>query len=117
MQMADILVSPRKDGKNTPLKIYSYLRSGKPIVATNILTHTQVLNDEVAMLTENNAEAFGAGTLELINDPARQQQLAANAMRLSHEKYSYEAYLSKTAKVYEYVAQALTASNHSPVVS
>lgn len=50
----------RKDGKNTPLKIYSYLRSGKPIVATNILTHTQVLNDEVAVLTDNNAEAFGA---------------------------------------------------------
>src|SRR5690606_29288584 len=30
----DILVSPRIRGTNTPLKIYSYLRSGKPIVAT-----------------------------------------------------------------------------------
>ena len=46
----DVLVSPRIRGTNTPLKIYSYLRSGKPIVATNLLTHTQVLTPEVARL-------------------------------------------------------------------
>ena len=40
----DILVSPRISGTNTPLKIYSYLRSGRPIVATNLHTHTQVLS-------------------------------------------------------------------------
>ena len=43
---ADILRPPRIRGTNTPLKIYSYLRSGKPIVATNLLTHTQVLTPE-----------------------------------------------------------------------
>ena len=48
---ADVLVSPRSRGTNTPLKIYQYLRSGKPIVATRLLTHTQVLSDETAMLT------------------------------------------------------------------
>ena len=31
---SDVLVSPRSRGTNTPLKIYQYLRSGKPIVAT-----------------------------------------------------------------------------------
>jgi glycosyltransferase involved in cell wall biosynthesis len=107
MQLADILVSPRKDGKNTPLKIYSYLKSGKPIVATNILTHTQVLNDDVAMLTENNAEAFAEGTLKLIKDKKLQKRLIVNALRLSEEKYSYDAYLQKTAKVYQYVENSL----------
>ena len=48
---ADVLVSPRSRGTNTPLKIYQYLRSGKPIVATRLLTHTQVLDDETAILT------------------------------------------------------------------
>ena len=47
----DVLVSPRSRGTNTPLKIYQYLRSGKPIVATRLLTHTQVLSDETAILT------------------------------------------------------------------
>jgi glycosyltransferase involved in cell wall biosynthesis len=107
MKCADILVSPRKDGKNTPLKIYSYLQSGKPIVATNILTHTQVLNDDVALLTENNAEAFAKGTLTLIKDKALRTTLAANALRLSEEKYSYDVYLKKTTTVYQYVENSL----------
>ena len=107
-ELADILVSPRKDGKNTPLKIYSYLKSGKPIVATNILTHTQVLTPDVAVLTNNNAEAFAEGTLKLIKDKNLGQQLVANALRLSEEKYSYEAYLEKTDQVYQYVQDSLT---------
>ena len=111
MRLADILVSPRKDGKNTPLKIYSYLKSGKPIVATNILTHTQALNHDVAMLTENDPEAFAEGTLKLITDPKLRQQLATNALRLSEEKYSYHAYLEKTAQVYQYVETALPKKN------
>ena len=48
LEAADVLVSPRSRGKNTPLKIYQYLRAGRPIVATNLLTHTQVLDAEVA---------------------------------------------------------------------
>ena len=106
-QIADILVSPRKEGKNTPLKIYSYLKSGKPIVATNILTHTQALTPDVAVLTDNNAEAFAEGTLRLINDRALGQRLVANAMKLSDEKYSYDAYLQKTDQVYKFVEKSI----------
>src|SRR5439155_8731179 len=47
---ADVLVSPRSRGTNTPLKIYQYMRSGKPIVATRLVTHTQVLSDPTAGL-------------------------------------------------------------------
>ncbi len=45
LDAATVLVSPRASGTNTPLKIYQYLRSGRPIVATRLRTHTQVLND------------------------------------------------------------------------
>ncbi|HUY75165.1 MAG TPA: glycosyltransferase, partial [Ktedonobacterales bacterium] len=34
MRLADVLVSPRSEGTNTPLKLFSYLAAGKPIVAT-----------------------------------------------------------------------------------
>ena len=56
VQAADLLVSPRIRGTNTPLKIYSYLRSGKPIVATNLLTHTQVLSPAIARLVDPKPE-------------------------------------------------------------
>src|SRR5215203_2734079 len=60
LDAADVLVSPRSNGTNTPLKIYQYLRAGRPIVATRLLTHTQVLTDEVAFLTDATPDAFGA---------------------------------------------------------
>lgn len=105
LDSADILVTPRIEGNNTPLKIYSYLRSGKPIVATNHITHTQVLNDQVAMLTECNAESFAKGLLKVIKDDKIRQELAARAKALAEEKYSYQAYLNKTQGIYNFLEQ------------
>jgi len=93
---ADALVSPRSRGTNTPLKIYQYLRSGKPIVATRLLTHTQVLSDQTAILTGTTADAFAGGILAALSDRARAQQVGANARHLAETKYSYEAYLERT---------------------
>jgi glycosyltransferase involved in cell wall biosynthesis len=94
----DVLVSPRSRGTNTPLKIYQYLRSGKPIVATRLLTHTQVLDDATAILTGASAREFADGILAAINDPARAAAAAGNARRLAETKYSYEAYLDRTRR-------------------
>ena len=96
LQTADLLVSPRSRGTNTPLKIYQYLGSGKPIVATRLLTHTQVLNDETAILTGATPEEFANGMLEGLADPARAAALGQRAQALAGAKYSYEAYLQKT---------------------
>jgi glycosyltransferase involved in cell wall biosynthesis len=96
LDAADVLVSPRSLGINTPLKIYQYLRSGRPIVATRLLTHTQVLDDEVAILTEATPDAFGAGILAAIGDPARARAVGDRARHLAETKYSYEAYLART---------------------
>jgi glycosyltransferase involved in cell wall biosynthesis len=92
----DILVSPRSRGTNTPLKIYQYLRSGRAIVATRLLTHTQVLDDDTAILTEATAAGFGDGILAGLADPARAAALGRRARELAETKYSYEAYLEKT---------------------
>jgi glycosyltransferase involved in cell wall biosynthesis len=96
LDAADVLVSPRSSGTNTPLKIYQYLRSGRPIVATRLLTHTQVLNDDVALLTGATDAEFAAGILEAIRNPARARQIGACALALAETKYSYDAYLART---------------------
>lgn len=93
---ADVLVSPRSRGTNTPLKIYQYLRSGCAIVATRLLTHTQVLSDETAILTEPTAEGFGRGILAALDDPSGAATIGRRARQLAESKYSYEAYLEKT---------------------
>ena len=93
---ADVLVSPRSCGTNTPLKIYQYLRSGKPIVATRLVTHTQVLSDATALLTGATAGEFGQGILAILNDPERAASTGRRARVLTGAKYSHEAYLDRT---------------------
>jgi glycosyltransferase involved in cell wall biosynthesis len=96
LDAADVLVSPRSTGTNTPLKIYQYLRSGRVIVATRLLTHTQVLSDDVAILTEPTAEGFARGILRAIDDPSAAQRIGEAARRLADTRYTYEAYLQRT---------------------
>lgn len=96
----DLLVSPRVRGTNTPLKIYSYLRSGKPIVATDLLTHTQVLSPEVARLALPEPSAFAAAIAGLLDSPAERERLAGAARRLAAQKYSREGYVRRTAEAY-----------------
>ena len=101
VQAADLLVSPRIRGTNTPLKIYSYLRSGKPIVATNLLTHTQVLSPAIAKLVEPQPEPFADAMLALIERPEERARLSAAALAVARERYSRESYLRRTAQAYE----------------
>ncbi len=96
LEAADVLASPRSSGTNTPLKIYQYLRCGRPIVATRLLTHTQVLDDDIAVLTDPTPEGFAGGILGLLRDPARGLAIGGRARRLAETKYSYEAYLGRT---------------------
>jgi glycosyltransferase involved in cell wall biosynthesis len=96
LDAADVLVSPRSTGTNTPLKIYQYLRSGRPIVATRLLTHTQVLDDEVSILTQPTPAAFAEGILRALREPSVGAAIGARARRLAETKYSYEAYLART---------------------
>jgi glycosyltransferase involved in cell wall biosynthesis len=93
---ADLLVSPRSRGTNTPLKIYQYLRSGKVIVATRLLTHTQVLSDQTAILTGATPQEFAEGILAGLADPDRARAIGGRARELAETKYSYEAYLERT---------------------
>jgi glycosyltransferase involved in cell wall biosynthesis len=96
LDAADVLVSPRSIGTNTPLKIYQYLGSGRVTVATRLLTHTQVLSDDVAILTEPTADGFAQGILRAVNDPALARHLGRQARLLAETRYTYDAYLQRT---------------------
>ena len=98
---ASILISPRLHGTTVPLKVYSYLHSGKPIVATNINAHTQVLTPDTAILVEPNKDAFAQGILQLLGDPQLAECLGENAHRLAQEKFNYQSYMMKVNKIYK----------------
>jgi glycosyltransferase involved in cell wall biosynthesis len=103
MQLADVLVSPRIEGTSVPLKIYTYLYAGKPILATNIPSHTLVLTQENACLVEPSVEGFAVGLITLIADKTLRTDLGAQARKLAVEKYGLAQYLSKLEKLYSNV--------------
>lgn len=100
LTLADILVSPRTQGTNTPLKIYDYMQSRRPIVATNLLTHTQVLDETCAILTPPEPDAFAGGILRLLNDRGLGRTLGAAAARRIDENYALPIFKRKVQAAY-----------------
>ena len=100
---ADVLVSPRSAGTNTPLKVYEQLSSGKPLVATNIYSHTQVLSEDVCFLSEPDAKSFGQALVIAFTDKNAIASRVDGARRLYAESYSKKAYVSKMELLFKAV--------------
>jgi glycosyltransferase involved in cell wall biosynthesis len=100
---ADILVSPRISGNNTPMKLYSYLDSGTAILATALPTHTQLLDGQVAMLAEPSPKAFSEAMLRLIEDKNLRQKLGHAGKKLVEEHYSYRVFREKLTGLFDWL--------------
>jgi len=100
LAQADVLVSPRTTGNNTPMKIYSYLDAGKAVLATDLPTHRQVLTPEIARLAPAEPAAFGLAIAELAGDAAARAQLGAAAKKEAQAKYSFAAYRATLRGIY-----------------
>jgi glycosyltransferase involved in cell wall biosynthesis len=107
LALADVCVSPRVRGRNTPFKIYGYLDSGKPLVATAIESHTQVLDAEVAFLVDPTPEGLAAGIREAAQDRAAAARRVAAARALVQREYSQDRYRDKVRAAYRAIEDAL----------
>ncbi|MGB5233452.1 MAG: glycosyltransferase family 4 protein [Desulfoprunum sp.] len=100
LRQADILVSPRTQGNNTPMKIYSYLDSGRPVLATKLATHTQVLDDTISYLVEPVTGAMAQGILTLAGNAELRSRLGARARDRVRDEYSLPVFKKKVADFY-----------------
>lgn len=98
-RFAKVQVSPRSTGTNTPLKIYEQLASGIPLVATNIYSHTQALNSEIAFLVNPDPDDMAQGIIEALSDKKLCDQKVSAAKSLYATKYSRPVYENKLRKV------------------
>jgi glycosyltransferase involved in cell wall biosynthesis len=107
LALADVVVSPRRQGENTPFKVYTYLASGRPLVATRIPTHTQLLDDTLAFLVEPEPEGLAHGIEEALADPEGARQRAERARGLVEREYSATRYAAKVKGAYEGIVRAI----------
>jgi len=101
LKQADVLVSPRLKGLNTPMKIYSYLDSGTAVLATRLPTHTQVLDDRTAYLVDPEPTALGTGLASLLGDGALRERLGRQAKTYVQDEFTPEAARRKLASFYD----------------
>ncbi len=104
LDQADILVSPRTQGNNTPMKIYSYLDTGKPVLATRLSTHTQVLDDEISYLVRPEPGAMADGIMRLLYDIELCRRLGQNSRDRVAAEFSPAAYRKKLTRFYKTIA-------------
>lgn len=100
MDLSTILVSPRTEGENTPLKIYTYMASGRPILATRQKTHTQILDDSMAFLADPDPYQFGIAMMHAVQMGEIANSKANKAKQTVKERYSYSVFQRKLLGAY-----------------
>jgi glycosyltransferase involved in cell wall biosynthesis len=93
---SDILVSPHvpnADGSpffGSPTKLFEYMASARPIVASDLDQIGDVLRDDLAVLVRPGDPAdLSRGLRELVADPGRRTELGARARRRVVERYTW----------------------------
>lgn len=105
MEMAHVLVSPRTNERdNPPLKLYTYLNSNIPIVATNVPANTQILTNEISVLTDLNPGSFAKGIISILEDKELRSCIIENMKKI---RFNYSDFLSKLDKAYSYLKESV----------
>ena len=99
---ADIIVCPRIKGVNTPMKIFPYLHSGRPVIATDLYTHNQILTENEAYLAPANAKGFAKAIVTLTESIELRKKYGRNGQKFIEENHTYEAHKKRLNKAYNY---------------
>lgn len=96
-----ILTAPRVRGINTPMKVFPYLHSGKPVLVTNLPTHSQVLEPDTAMMAPPEPVPFAEAILRLERDPDLRARLGSNGKAFVEANHTFEAHRRRVDQLYD----------------
>jgi glycosyltransferase involved in cell wall biosynthesis len=76
----------------SPLKLFEYMRRGKPIIASDLSVLREVLHDEVnaLLVAPTDPAAWKMAIQRLLHDTGLRQALGANARRDFREQYTWD---------------------------
>ena len=97
---ADILLSPRIAGSNTPLKLLDYLKASRAIVACDNPANRLILDDSTARLAAPDAASFAGSVAALAADAPLRERLGAAGHRLYLSTYNYRQFRQRLSDAY-----------------
>lgn len=77
LSIADVLVLLCPSGENAPLKVFNYITSQKPIVATRFPAHTSVLSESSAYFVTPDSFSLSRGIIYVLQN----QELLKNLLQ------------------------------------
>lgn len=91
LRASDILLSTRLSGRNTPLKLLDYLKSGRAVAATDTAANRLILSDETARFAAPDPDAFARSVADLAADADLRERLGRAGQALAQRDYGFEA--------------------------
>jgi len=101
LKAADILILPSKSGYKlseeltSPLKLFEYMASRVPIIASDLPSIREVLNDDNALLIKPNNPKVLADSIKKIIGDNNKARLISNQSRIDVEKYEWKGRANK----------------------
>ena len=102
---ADIIVCPRIKGVNTPMKIFPYLHSGKPVIATDLYTHNQILSEKEAYLTPPDPKSFAKAIIHLTINVDLRKKYGENGRKFIEKNHTYRAHSERLNSAYDWLIE------------
>jgi alpha-maltose-1-phosphate synthase len=92
--------------RGSPMKIYTYLACGRPVIATHFREAGALVQDLGAGLAvpPEDESALGESILTLLRDPDRAQRMGAIARQTVCREYSWDAVMCEIAKYLQQIS-------------
>ena len=92
---SDLTVIPRPNIPHNdfalPVKLFDYMSSGRPVVATNCPAMAQFIKrEQIGVITEDNPESLAEGIIYLFDNPEVAQKYGDNALHSVRTKHSWK---------------------------
>jgi glycosyltransferase involved in cell wall biosynthesis len=100
MELADVLLLPRVDCENVPLKLYDYMAAGKPIVATRQPGSNRLLNEQRAFLCDATADSLAEAIERACSHPAQAAWIASQALRYAEQHFGWRGFVEFVRNIY-----------------
>lgn len=101
LDVADVLVAPRAECRNTPLKIYTYLWAGKPMLVSDVEAHRVIFAEEEVIWAEPSVKGYKKAL-----DALFETDLAGMKQRIEGKyeaEYAFERFQERHAPFVEWL--------------
>lgn len=106
---ADVLTAPRIKGVNTPMKVFPYMHTGKPVLVTDLITHNQILDSSVAVLAPATPRGFADAIQQLAEDPELRQRIGREGKAFIERNHTFTAHDKRVERLYRVVQNGVRA--------